>query len=333
MPALLLFGLGASQPQARAVAAALGLAPGRHEERDFEDGEHKTRPLQSVRGADAYVLHSLHADAESSPNDKLCRLLFFLATLRDHGAARVTAVLPYLCYARKDRRTKPFDPITLRYVAQLFEAVGVDGVLVLDVHNPAAFENAFRCRTEVLEARPLLVARLAQWLGAQEATVLSPDAGGLKRADAFRQTLAQALGRPVELGLMEKRRSAGVVSGSALFADVGGRDVVIVDDLIGTGTTLLRTAAAARAAGAQRVFAAASHGLFVGVAPQALADPSLDRILVTDSVPPFRLRGSPAAARVEVLASAALFAQAIGRRHGLPASPAEAAAESGDSPG
>ncbi|MFC7300200.1 ribose-phosphate diphosphokinase [Cognatiluteimonas weifangensis] len=333
MPALLLFGLGASQPQARAVAATLGLAPGRHEERDFEDGEHKTRPLQSVRGADAYVLHSLHDDAESSPNDKLCRLLFFLAALRDHGAARVTAVLPYLCYARKDRRTKPFDPITLRYVAQLFEAVGVDGVLVLDVHNPAAFENAFRCRTEVLEARPLLVARLAQWLGAQEATVLSPDAGGLKRADAFRQALAQALGRPVELGLMEKRRSAGVVSGSALFADVGGRDVVIVDDLIGTGTTLLRTAAAARAAGARRVFAAASHGLFVGAAPQVLADPSLDRILVTDSVPPFRLCGSAAAARVEVLASATLFAQAIARRHGLPASPDEVAAESGDRPG
>lgn len=321
MPGITLFGLGTSQPQAQAIAAALGIAPGRHEERDFEDGEHKARPLESVRGADAYVVHSLHADAGHSPNDKLCRLLFFLATLRDHGAARVTAVLPYLCYARKDRRTQPFDPITLRYVAQLFEAVGVDCVLVLDVHNPAAFENAFRCRVEVLEARPLLVARLAPRLRGQEVTVLSPDAGGLKRADAFRQALAQALDRSVELGLMEKRRSAGVVSGEALFADVAGRDVVIVDDLVGTGTTLLRAAGAARAAGARRVFAAASHGLFVGAAPEALASPLLDRILVTDSVPPFRLQGSAAAARVEVLAGAALFAQAIARQHDLAASP------------
>lgn len=311
MPGIKLFGLGASAPQAQAIAAALGLAPGAHEEREFDDGEHKARPLESVRGADVHVVHSLYAEPGQSANDKLCRLLFFLSTVRDHGAARVTAIVPYLCYARKDRRTKPHDPVTTRHVAQLFEASGVDRVLTLDVHNPAAFENAFRCEAGQLEARPLFAAHLAPALRDQEVTVLSPDAGGFKRADAFRESLAQVLQRPVGLGLMEKRRSADVVSGEVLFADVAGRSVVIVDDMIGTGTTLLRAARAASAAGARAVIAVASHGLFVGAAAHALADPVLGRIVVTDSVPPFRLQGGAAAAKLEVLASASLFAQAI----------------------
>ena len=312
---LQLFGLGSSQAQAQAIARELGVAPCDHEEREFEDGEHKARPLASVRGADVYVVHSLHAEPGQSPNDKLCRLLFFLATLRDHGAARVTAVVPYLGYARKDRRTKPHDPVASRYVAQLLEACGADRVLALDVHNPAAFQNAFRCEAAQLEARPLFVSHVAPGLRGRDVTVLSPDAGGVKRADALRQSLAQALDAPVELGLMEKQRSGGIVSGETLFAQVEGRSVVIVDDLIGTGTTLLRAALAARAAGAQSVMAVASHGLFVGAAAVAMADPALDRIVVTDSVPPFRLHGSAAAERIEVLPCAPLFAEAIRHRH------------------
>lgn len=315
MSGIKLFGLGASRPQAEAIAAVLDIAVSAHEERDFEDGEHKARPLESVRGDDVYVVHSLHADHEQSAHDKLCRLLFFLATVRDHGAARVTAVTPYLCYARKDRRTQTHDPLTTRYVAQLFEAVGVDQVVAIDVHNPAAFENAFRCRALNLEALPLFVAHLATALRDQSVTVLSPDAGGVKRADALRRALAATLARPVELGLMEKRRSAGVVSGETLFAEVAGRSVLLVDDLIGTGTTVLRAARAAHAAGARNVLVAASHGLFVGAAGEALADPVLDRILVTDSVPPFRLQGAPALARVEVLGNAPLLAQAIRHLH------------------
>lgn len=309
-----LFGLGASRPQAQAIAAALGISVCAHEEREFEDGEHKARPLESVRGADVCVVHSLYAQPGQSANDKLCRLLFFLATVRDQGAARVTAVVPYLCYARKDRRTKPYDPVTTRYVARLLEASGVDRVLTLDVHNPAAFENAFRCEAEQIEAHPLFAAHLAPALQGQDVVVLSPDTGGIKRADALRGSLATALARPVGLGLMEKYRSAGVVSGDALFAEVAGRSVVIVDDMIGTGTTLLRAARAARAAGANAVIAVASHGLFVGTAAETLADPAIDRIVVTDAVPPFRLQGSAAAARVEVLPSASLFAAAIGAR-------------------
>jgi ribose-phosphate pyrophosphokinase len=311
MSGIKLFGLGACRTRADAIAAELGIARCVHEEREFEDGEHKARPLESMRGDDVYVVHSLYADREQSANDKLCRLLFFLATVRDHGAARVTAVTPYLCYARKDVRTKPHDPVTMRYVAQLFEAVGVDQIFAIDVHNPAAFENAFRCRTMNLEALPLFAAHLTDTLQDQAVTVLSPDIGGYKRADALRRSLAKGLAQPVQLGVMEKRRSAGTVSGEALFADVAGRIVVIIDDLIGTGTTLLRAARAAREAGARAVTVVASHGLFVSSAGESLADPVIDRILVTDSVPPFRLQDQPALARVEVLPGTRLLAQAI----------------------
>ncbi|MBI4564151.1 MAG: ribose-phosphate pyrophosphokinase-like domain-containing protein, partial [Planctomycetes bacterium] len=124
----------------RGVAAALGVPLAAHEERDFEDGEHKMRPLENVRGRDVYVICTLYGDARHSVNDKLVRLLFFLGALRDASAGRLTAVVPYLCYARKDRKTKARDPVATRYVAGLFESVGTDRVLTLDVHNPAAYE-------------------------------------------------------------------------------------------------------------------------------------------------------------------------------------------------
>jgi len=102
---MLLFGLHGSRDLAERVARRRDIALAAHEERDFEDGEHKARPLQDVRGQDVFVLHSLHGDDRATGNDKLCRLLFFCGAVKDAGAGSVTAVVPYLCYARKDRRT------------------------------------------------------------------------------------------------------------------------------------------------------------------------------------------------------------------------------------
>src|SRR5512142_719701 len=177
--ALRVFALAASKDLGGAISTALGQPLAAHEERDFEDGEHKTRPLDSVRGRDVYVIQSLHGGPSASANDKLIRLLFFIGALKDAGAARVTAVAPYLCYARKDRRTKPNDPVATRYVAGLFESVGTDAVVTLEVHNPAAFENAFRCRTAALTATPLFVDYLARQSD-QRLCVVTPDAGGSK---------------------------------------------------------------------------------------------------------------------------------------------------------
>jgi len=297
------------------VAGALRLDLAPLEARVFEDGEHKTRPLASVRGRDVYVLQSLFSDAAQSVNDRLVRLLFFVGAVRDAGAARVTAVIPYMGYARKDRRTKPRDPVTTRYAAQLFEAVGTDCVVTMDVHNRAAFENAFRCRTEHLEAAPRFVAELLPGLADLPATVVSPDAGGIKRAEAFRQRLETALGRPVGSAFAEKHRSSGVVSGEGFVGPVDGRVAVIVDDLIAGGTTVARAARACRERGAQRVVAVASHGVFASTAPDMLGGPDVDQVVVTDSIPERPLPEGPLAGKLVRLSVAPLVAEAIRRLH------------------
>jgi ribose-phosphate pyrophosphokinase len=312
---LMLFALDASRNFGEAVTRELGTTLAAQEEREFEDGEHKTRPLVNVRGRDVFVLQSLYGDAKQSVNDKLCRLLFFIGALRDASAARVTAVVPYLGYARKDRRSKARDPVTTRYVATLFEAVGTDCVLTLDVHNLAAYQNAFRCRTEHLEANPLFIAHLLPLLRDAEVSVVSPDAGGIKRADAFRQRLSAALKRPVAAAFAEKYRSSGVVSGEALVGDVDGKVAIIVDDLISAGNTIARAAAACRGHGAARVFGVASHGVFAEAANAVLGGCDLEGIVVTDTIPPLRLTDPRLSSRLTQVSAAPLFAEAIRRLH------------------
>jgi ribose-phosphate pyrophosphokinase len=310
---LRLFALKASAELGKAIAEALGEPLAAHEERDFEDGEHKTRPLDSVRGRDVYVIQSLHAGPVESASDKLVRLLFFIGALKDAGAARVTVVAPYLCYARKDRRTKPNDPVTTRYVASLFEAVGTDMMVTLEVHNPAAFENAFRCPTIALTATPLFV-NYAKALSGENLCVVSPDLGGGKRAELLRETLEAEIGETVGMGFAEKHRSAGVVSGDLFVGDVEGTTALIVDDLISTGGTLLRAAQAVRKAGAKKVITLVTHGLFMPGASQVIADPAIDRFVVTDSVPPFRLEKS-VRGKIDTIPVAPLLAETIRRLH------------------
>src|SRR3989344_1519366 len=248
----LVFALHASRSFGEDVARQLGISLSACEERDFEDGEHKSRPLVNVRNRDVFVIQSLYAnnaDTEQSVNDKLVRLLFFIGTLKDASAARVTAVVPYLAYARKDAKTQTRDPVTTRYVAQLFEAVGTDRVITMDVHNLAAFQNAFRCRTDHLEATKLFVARFASLLKEEpQITVVSPDIGGMKRAERFRQALGRTLNRELKIAFLEKARAKGVMRAGRLIGEVAGH-AIIVDDLISTGGTLLHAAQACRGRG------------------------------------------------------------------------------------
>jgi ribose-phosphate pyrophosphokinase len=311
----LVFALGATQPFAREAARHAGLALAPVEERAFEDGEHKTRPLVSVRERDVYVVHTLHGDGRQSANDKLVRLLLFIATLKDASAARVTAVMPYLAYARKDRRTKARDPVATRYVAQLFEAVGVDRVVALDVHNVTAYQNAFRCRAEHLEAAPVFVRALEAGLKDLPVAVVSPDSGGVKRADDFRRRLAARLARDVDLAFVEKHRSEGVVSGEAFAGDVAGKVALVVDDLIASGTTMARAASACLAAGAAKAIAIATHGVFAPAANDVLVPSAFDGIYVTDSVPLTDVCGPQLTARLVTVSVAPLVGEAIARLH------------------
>ena len=308
---LRLFAMDASADLGSAIAAVLNQPLALHEEREFEDGEHKARPVDAVQGADVYVIQSLHSGPEQSANDKLCRLLFFIGAIKDAGAARVTVVCPYLCYARKDRRTKPNDPVTTRYIAGMFESVGTDCAVTLEVHNPMAFENAFRCRTVTLTGTPLFVDFAKMNLAGDKLAVISPDAGGMKRAELLREALEAALNRPIGKGLAEKHRSSGAVSGDLFVGEVAGATALIVDDLISTGGTLLRTARSARAAGAKRVVALVTHGLFMRGSAEVIADAAIDQIVVSDAVPPFRLDYPAQNKKLVVLPSAPLLAEAI----------------------
>jgi len=309
-----LFSLNAGRDFAEKLGRELAIPLSPHEEREFDDGEHKTRPLTSVRGKDVYVVQSVYADSSSSVNDKLCRLLFFIGALRDASAQRITVLAPYLAYARKDQKSKSRDPVTTRYVAQLFEAVGTDRLVTLDVHNLAAFQNAFRCRTEHLVATKLMVVFFVETLANKRIAVVSPDIGGVKRAELFRQSLSHVTGGEVSSAFMEKQRSGGVVSGDTLVGDVKGRVTVILDDLISSGTTIARAAQACAAAGAESVCAAATHGVFTGDASNNLSLDALTKLVITDTIPVSGLEGK-AADKLVILQSAPLLAEAIRRLH------------------
>jgi len=313
-PAPLLFAPLASRAFGERVAACLGMPLAPLEEREYEGGEHKSRPLVSVRGRGIYVIQSLSGDEAGSANDRLCRILLLIAALKDAGAARVTACLPYIAYSRKDRRTKERDPVNSRYIAQLLEAVGVDHVMVMDVHNVAAFENAFRCSVDLLEAAPLLADKVVEQAGGQPVTIVSPDFGGAKRAQRVQELVAVRSGTPVDFAVCEKRRDNGELSGDLVIGPVAGRHAVVVDDLISAGTTILRAVQACRAAGALSVTAFATHGVFAPGAERLLGPDGPDRLYVTDTLLPTRLAPTGGAGdKLVVLPASGLFAEALRR--------------------
>jgi ribose-phosphate pyrophosphokinase len=312
---LQVFALNSGRAYGESVCRELGIPLAAHEEREFEDGEHKARALETVRGRDVFVVQSLYGDANQSVDDKLVRLLLFVGALRDASAARVTVVAPYLAYSRKDQKSKLRDPVTTRYVATFFEAAGTDCMVTMDVHNLAAYQNAYRCRTEHLAAAPLFVRHLLPQLAAAELAVVSPDAGGIKRADAFRQRLARELGRPIGMAFAEKYRSGDELRGEALVGDVDGKVAIIVDDLISAGNTIARAARACRNRGAARVIACAAHGVFASEANAVLAAAGVDEILVTDSIPPWRVTDARVGAMIRQVGTASLVAETIRRLH------------------
>ena len=317
----LLFALHESQALAAAIGTIVRLPLAPLEERSFEAGEFKLRPLVSVRDREVFVVQSLAGTAAAPVAPRLLRLLFLLLGLRDAGARRLTVLVPYLAFARKDRRTQPRDPVNSRYVAELLECTALARLVALDVHNLAAFDNAFRIPVDHLSALPLFAAHVAERCAGEPLAVVSPDVGGVKRVQLFRELLGARLGREVDLAFIEKRRALGRVSGGQVVGEVRGRSVIVLDDLCATGGTLIRAAAALRAAGASAVQVAFTHApLPAGLAALAVAS-DIDSILLTDSVGEVEVPPG-ASARTTVLPVAPLLAEALTRlRDGRPLTP------------
>ena len=299
---------------AREIAAQAQIPLAELEERPFEGGEFKLRPIECLRERSAFVVQSLIGSEDVPVGTRLLRLLFLLLGLRDVGCARRIAVLPYMAFARKDRRTQLHDPVTSRYVAELLEAAGVDRVVALDVHNPAALDNAFRVPVDHLSATPLLVDHFARRLGGAPSCVVSPDIGGIKRAQRFRELLGARLSRPVELAFVEKRRAQGVVYSGQLAGHVEGMQVIVLDDLCATGGTLVRAADACMSAGAGAVHVAFTHAPLVDGLVALLGADSTAEVVLTDSAASAALAHAAAnAPRMQVLPIAPLLGQALRR--------------------
>ncbi|MEX3007223.1 ribose-phosphate diphosphokinase [Hoeflea sp. TYP-13] len=312
---MLFFALNGSDDLGRKIAAAGGFQVALHEEREFDGGEHKTRPLTSVRGKDVYVLHSLNGTSDASANDKLCRLLFFIATCKENGAARVTAVVPYLAYSRKDRQTKARDPVTTKYVAALFEAAGTDMIITLDAHTVIAYQNAYRCQSIHVDPNRLFAESLVAAMNSERYAVLSPDAGGIKRAQLFQETLETSAGRDIAFAMMEKRRSGGVVSGSLFAGDVDGRTVYVVDDMIVGGETVKRAARTCLENGARDVHVVATHALFGANGAENPVGDDIGRLFVTDSIEMPDHVAAALGSRLQIVSVAPLLGAVINRSH------------------
>lgn len=184
------------------------------------------------------------------------------------------------------------------------------------MHNISAYENAFRIPSEHLLARPLFVDYFRATAQHADITVVAPDFGAAKRAEHFCRELEAISTREVGMALIEKYRRLGQVSGGTLVGDVRGRVVIVLDDLISSGTTLRRAAHTCREAGASAVYAAATHGLFMEGANDMIGDSVFDGIVVTDTIPPFRVEQKWLGSRLHVVDSTALVAASIQRAHG-----------------
>ncbi len=333
-----LFGLDGSRQYAQRVARYLDVPLARHIEKYFADKEPYVRSDENVRGCDVYVITSLYSGQDQSVGEKFAKALLFIGSLRDASARRITLVTPYLPFARQDRKTESRAPISIKYFAQAIEAVGVDRVLTMDVHNLSAFQNAFRIPTDTLEAKNLLADFLCgvdvehgvdgepQYVDVhipdplindpQNVAILAPDSGGMGRAKRFRSALEKRLhmGNQIDVVYLDKERISGnEVIASKIVGDVKGKRVIILDDLISSGSTIAAASRAVEKHGGEVWAACATHGLFVGKATQHLE--SVKRLVVADTIQPFRLDAKTWHDRLFLIPTAMMFAQAIRRTH------------------
>ncbi|HEX8981271.1 MAG TPA: ribose-phosphate pyrophosphokinase [Ktedonobacterales bacterium] len=270
----------------------------------FPDSEMHIRLRESVRGHDAYIIQSTSAPV----NENLAELLILIDTLSRASAGRITAIIPYYGYARQDRKSTGREPITAKLVANLISAAGANRVLSIDLHSPA-IQGFFDIGMDHPTAIPLLANALRGKIPAQS-VIVSPDTGGVKRADFF----ASLLDLPI--AILHKRRADGEnVEIAAVIGDVRDRTPIIVDDIIATGGTILEAVETLLKAGARpdaRVVA--THGVFAGAAAQRLTHPAIKQVLVTDSIelPPGVREQLPT---LEVVSIAKLLGDAIYRLH------------------
>lgn len=311
-----LFGMNATAEYANKVAQNLGVELSKHTERWFPDREPYVKSDVNVRNCDVYIIQSLYQSDHESLAEKFSKLLFFIGSLKDASVRRITAVIPYLSYSRQDRKTESRSPITTKYVAQLLEAVGVDRLLTMDVHNLSAFQNAFRIPVDNLEAKNLIADYVSSVLKNvdKELTVLSTDSGGMDRTRKFRDVLQNKLEREIDIAYLDKTHIADNIFGNEIIGNISNRLVLAIDDMISSGKTLLECQKAINKKGLKNEFwACSTHALFVGAINENIRD--LRKLIITDTISRTNSLNKDMLNKCHIISTTNIFAQAIKRIH------------------
>ena len=297
----------ANEHLADEVCTFLGMQRGQAQVIRFRDGECYVQIQENVRGADVFVMQPTCRPVD----EHLMELLLMIDALKRASARRITAVIPYFGYARQDRKDKPRSPISSKLVADLLTTAGAHRALIVDLHTPQ-LQGFFNIPVDHLFASPVLVDHFRK-LQLPNLTVVSPDAGGVERARFFAKKVDAAL------AIVDKRRvEMNVAEVMHVIGDVHGRTCLIIDDLIDTAGTLVKTAAALVENGATSVFACASHAVLSGPAVENIRNSVIQQVVVTNTIP---LTAEADAARTEkggkitVLSIAGLIGRAIQANH------------------
>ena len=291
----------ANRPLAEEICQRLEIPLGNAVTTTFSDGELYFQILENVRGTDVFVIQPTCPPV----NNNLMELLIMIDAFKRASAARITAVIPYYGYARQDRKDKPRVPISSKLVADILTAAGTSRILTMDLHA-TQIQGFFNIPVDHLFASPVLVDYLRK-LKIPDLTIVSPDAGGVERARAFAKRLN------ADLAVGDKRRvTANEAEVMHVIGQVGGRNVVICDDMIDTAGTLVNTALALRKKKAKRIFACATHAVLSGPAIERLRKVPLDEIILTNTVP---MDESKALPNMTFLSVGDLLAKAIRSIH------------------
>ena len=293
---------GSANPElAQLISRELGVPLTDPRVRRFPDGEIDVKIQESMRGHDVFVVQPTCHPI----NENLMELFIILDALRRASAGRVTAVVPYYGYARKERKSQPREPISAKLIANFITLAGADRLLLLDLHADA-IEGFFDVPTDHLSAHKILAEHIRAG-SSGEMAVVAPDAGGAKRAESVAKLLNAPLVFVYKRRLADERTEILEMAG-----EVRGKDCVVVEDIISTGGTAVEVAVALKAQGARRVVFAATHPVLTPGAVERLRTAPIDEVVVTNSIPvPPEKQGAP----VTVLSVAPLLAEAIIRVH------------------
>jgi ribose-phosphate pyrophosphokinase len=297
-----IFSGSANRPLTEEICRFLGVPLGEAKYQRFSDGEIHFQLLENVRGADVFLVQPTCFPT----NENLMELLIMEDALRRASAGRITAVVPYYGYARQDRKDRPRVAITSKLVADLLVTAGANRALFVDLHA-AQIQGFFNIPVDHLFASPVLVSYFSN-LNLPNLTVVSPDAGGVERARFFAKKL------DVPLAIVDKRRTdINVTEVMNVIGDVSGRTCLILDDIVDTAGTLVKTAEALIEQGAEKVYACASHAVLSGPAVERIANSQLEELVVTNTIP---LREDALKVpKIKVLSIAGLLGRAIESIH------------------